>query len=167
MIPANQTTTATLNIGAVKEIENEAAQGAATKINAKLAGKGALAKIAPATPIKGTAVKTATKVGELEAPKVAAKIKTMATKGAVVNTTTTGKTALLGKNAALITKPTATKGALVTASKSTAAKGVGVGLSLTTWGPVMLAGILIATGTGVYFYLKKRGIMGELEEVST
>ncbi|MBF0427559.1 MAG: hypothetical protein HQL94_01440 [Magnetococcales bacterium] len=104
--------------------------------------------------------------GEIEA---AEGTKAVAVKGGVTKGATGGKAALVSKNAtlagkkvALIGKPAA-KGITVAATKTA----TGVGLTMTTWGPVLLAGILIASGTGIYYYLKKLGAKGELEEVSS
>lgn len=150
MIAAKKTT-----ITAVKTGEFEATKG---KI---VTAKGTAAT---GTGTKTTAL-TTVKAGEFEAAEVA-KAKVIAGKGTVIKgTTAAGKTTLVGKNIALTTSKPVAKGVLTVATKSAAA--TGVGLSVSTWGPILLAGILIASGTGIYLYLKKRGMMGELEEVST
>lgn len=111
--------------------------------------------------------KTTMKVAEVEAAEGA---KAVAAKGTAVKGTTAkaltlkggGNATLVGANATLATKPAA-KGVLAVATKSATATGIG----LSSLGPVLVAGILIASGTGIYYYLKNRSLKGELEEIST
>ncbi|MEO5333905.1 MAG: hypothetical protein H7839_17975 [Magnetococcus sp. YQC-5] len=174
MIPANQPVPLQAGKAALLtgEIEQEGAKAVAAKGTVvKGAGTGA-----GAPPI----AKTAIKAKEIEAAEGAKAMaaKGSAIKGATAKTVTmqagtaTGQNVLVGKNAALIGKNAAmtgkpaAKGVLVAATKSVTAT-TGMGVSLSAWGPVLLAGILIASGAGIYYYLKKQGIKGELEEVST
>ncbi|MBF0126074.1 MAG: hypothetical protein HQM02_02580 [Magnetococcales bacterium] len=165
-----------LPVKQVVAIQQNTAPCANALLNARIreveAAEGAKLAAAKGSVVKGTAggaTQTAAgtgmkiKMGEVETAKIAKGLaaKGTVTQGAVAGKTVAGKT-VAGKTVAIASQPAA-KGMFLATTKTVAGAGVGV----STWGPVLLAALLVASGTGIYFYLKKQGAIGELEEIST